>query len=679
MPFASRSLAVWIAVACLMLFAPSAHAALDDGLIGYWQFDGNGEDSSGSGRDLTLVGGPSFDGGLFGQAMRLYGDGAVGLSDLNLVRKHFGTTAGAAAVPEPGGFLLALLAAFGAGLSRRRGNVAKKPSSRFRGETLEDRHMMALGVEMVSGISFQALRGEELNGQTYYFESEQTDLGPVHKLMSTDFTATGTQVVAEFLSDSLEVPTLRGDAGAVTDGLIYFAHEVLDSLLPQVWRTDGTEAGTFPVSNLVAGEFGLSFGQFDVFHNVLYFSDYGGRALWKSDGTVAGTTMVTDSVSSIGGGHLNDGFVFFGDDLRIWKSDGTDAGTFPISTVRPAGIGDRAFVTSNGIAYFRSHEAPGFFGDLWMTNGTPEGTKIVKDIRLGPGYADPEHMLDLDDELLFFADDGVHGRELWTTDGTEEGTLSISEFPPEAAFVHGLTRVGDFVYFTVYLEGGNQLWRSDGTAAGTERVASMHSLPGVDVNGVYVFRSDNAVWRSEGTPESTYRIADVAQCCGSFTSRRGTAYFGTDDGAGGNLVLWRVVRPDGDANLDGVVDLDDVNRVRNHFGQSGRNTPGDTNGDGIVDLIDLNAVRNHFGENAIRLGDDVRRALVDDVLRYAPEDISIRPTPSQDVLHGLMLSRLPMSDARFADSAIFDLWPDLSVYSVGQRKTLQRFTSARGR
>jgi hypothetical protein len=48
----------------------------------------------------------------------------------------------------------------------------------------------------------------------------------------------------------------------------------------------------------------------------------------------------------------------------------------------------------------------------------------------------------------------------------------------------------------------------------------------------------------------------------------------------------------GDTNGDGVVDLADLNNVRNHFGGPGL---GDTNSDGIVDLEDLNAVRNNFG------------------------------------------------------------------------------------
>ncbi len=51
----------------------------------------------------------------------------------------------------------------------------------------------------------------------------------------------------------------------------------------------------------------------------------------------------------------------------------------------------------------------------------------------------------------------------------------------------------------------------------------------------------------------------------------------------------------GDTNGDQAVGLDDLNSVRNHFGEVGATPAGDTNGDGHVDLADLNRVRNNFG------------------------------------------------------------------------------------
>lgn len=52
----------------------------------------------------------------------------------------------------------------------------------------------------------------------------------------------------------------------------------------------------------------------------------------------------------------------------------------------------------------------------------------------------------------------------------------------------------------------------------------------------------------------------------------------------------------GDTDGDDDVDLDDLNNVRNHFGESGDPAPGDTSPfDGQVNLDDLNNVRNNFG------------------------------------------------------------------------------------
>jgi len=52
----------------------------------------------------------------------------------------------------------------------------------------------------------------------------------------------------------------------------------------------------------------------------------------------------------------------------------------------------------------------------------------------------------------------------------------------------------------------------------------------------------------------------------------------------------------GDTNDDGVVDLVDLNNVRNNFGATGDPVLGDTDPfDGDVDLYDLNQVRNNFG------------------------------------------------------------------------------------
>jgi hypothetical protein len=52
----------------------------------------------------------------------------------------------------------------------------------------------------------------------------------------------------------------------------------------------------------------------------------------------------------------------------------------------------------------------------------------------------------------------------------------------------------------------------------------------------------------------------------------------------------------GDTNADGLVDIKDLNNVRNQFGAVGGNPIGDTLPfNGVVGIEDLNAVRNNFG------------------------------------------------------------------------------------
>jgi hypothetical protein len=63
-----------VLLAAVLLHPASASAdGLSSGLIGYWQFNGNGNDSSGKGNTVTLNGSAGFGPGLFGQGLSLNG------------------------------------------------------------------------------------------------------------------------------------------------------------------------------------------------------------------------------------------------------------------------------------------------------------------------------------------------------------------------------------------------------------------------------------------------------------------------------------------------------------------------------------------------------------------------------------------------------------------------------
>jgi hypothetical protein len=67
------------------------------------------------------------------------------------------------------------------------------------------------------------------------------------------------------------------------------------------------------------------------------------------------------------------------------------------------------------------------------------------------------------------------------------------------------------------------------------------------------------------------------------------------DAHGDLHVLTRLTR-NGDATVDGIVNLSDFNRLASNFGQSGKLwDQGDFNYDGIVNLTDFNLLASNFG------------------------------------------------------------------------------------
>lgn len=67
--------------------------------------------------------------------------------------------------------------------------------------------------------------------------------------------------------------------------------------------------------------------------------------------------------------------------------------------------------------------------------------------------------------LLFPANDAANGRELWKTDGTAEGTVLVKDINPGAtgSFPDGFTPLNGAWYFAA-MDGtnGDELWKTDG-------------------------------------------------------------------------------------------------------------------------------------------------------------------------------------------------------------------------
>lgn len=154
------------------------------------------------------------------------------------------------------------------------------------------------------------------------------------------------------------------------------------------------------------------------------FDDTYGQELWKSDGTEAGTVMVKDirpgtSGSSIANLININGTVFFTAEdgvhgVELWKSDGTQAGTVMVKDINPGAANSNPEMLRNieGALYFRA-AAPVYGYELWRSDGTEAGTVLVKDIYPGTSSSFASQFSQISNMLLFTADDGIHGSELW--------------------------------------------------------------------------------------------------------------------------------------------------------------------------------------------------------------------------------------------------------------------------
>ncbi|OYD92880.1 hypothetical protein CDG76_19380 [Nostoc sp. 'Peltigera membranacea cyanobiont' 210A] len=363
----------------------------------------------------------------------------------------------------------------------------------------------------------------------------------------------------------------------------------------ELWKSDGTEAGTVRVKDIFSGTVSSTPQYLTNFNGTLYFNandGSNGTELWKSDGTEAGTVRVKDIFSGTGSSfpqyltNVNGTLYFIAYDssngTELWKSDGTEAGTVRVKDIfsGTSGSNPHYLTNVNGTLYFSANDGSGGF-ELWKSDGTEAGTVRVKDIFSGTGSSSPLFLTNFNGTLYFNANDGSSGNELWKSDGTEAGTVRVKDIfsGTGSSDPQYLTNFNGTLYFSANDgSGGFELWKSDGTEAGTVRVKDIFS--GIsssnpqnltNVNGTLYFNANDSsggleLWKSDGTEAGTVRVKDIFSGTGSsnpqnLTNVNGTLYFSANDSSGG-LELWK-----SDGTEAGTV------RVKDIFSGAGSSNP----------------------------------------------------------------------------------------------------------
>ncbi len=222
-----------------------------------------------------------------------------------------------------------------------------------------------------------------------------------------------------------------------------------------------------------------------------------GSSLLRIDGRPSGTRTVIDSglrfdncfageATLPPGGSLlmaaSSGSTFFGLETRLTRftppnslqrvlpaqSDTTDS---PAHFVR---VGDLTFFAAGS-------DGRGDGRELWVSDGSEAGTRVVRDIEPGPASSDPRSLRVIGNRVVFFARTRALGREPWVSDGSEAGTLPLADlFPgPGSSSVgiaeEALDQNADLLLFSASvpensLDAGCPLFQTDGTPAGTDCV-----------------------------------------------------------------------------------------------------------------------------------------------------------------------------------------------------------------
>lgn len=378
-----------------------------------------------------------------------------------------------------------------------------------------------------------------INGRAVFRRTASASLlsaSYLNELWVSDGTASGTGLIRNFEPES-GVSIAGYSAGAaqmILSGFIYFAAEG-DSSGTELWRTDGTAAGTTRVADIRSGSDSSSPRLGVVYNGALYFAANDGSTgneLWRTNGT---TTERVSDINPGFGGSAPDWLTVVGDTLffvaensqgeELWRLNG--AGLALVKDINPGSSfsNPSSLVNHNGTLFFRADDGTNGI-ELWKSDGTAAGTTLVRDINPGSVSSYPNNLTTINNTLFFSAGDGSHGDELWKSDGTTAGTTLVADLTAgqESSSLLNFRVVNNRLLF-MKMEGDNQsaLWTSDGSAAGTTTIPGprlQFSLSGVSffydvAPSVAVFSAWDAekgleLWMTDGTDANTRRLTDLA-------------------------------------------------------------------------------------------------------------------------------------------------------------------------
>lgn len=211
-----------------------------------------------------------------------------------------------------------------------------------------------------------------------------------------------------------------------------------------------------------------------------------------------------------------------------WRTDSTATGAHPFVDTdgKLVGISSDMVRLGDHLYFGGFHQEQ---GNALLSVGS--GSSVAQVVRafspkLAARWGHPVPVAALGDRLVFLLDDRRHGRELWVSDGTAEGTELLADIVEgkgslllgsDLGYESPMIRLDDRLLFQAYLNDEEDLgtWATDGTAAGTEQLAeALLALEAGDGDRPLVAARDDRhgrePWRTDGTEAGTGMLLDVA-------------------------------------------------------------------------------------------------------------------------------------------------------------------------
>lgn len=332
----------------------------------------------------------------------------------------------------------------------------------------------------------------------------------------------------------------------------YFTTDEPDAL----WRSDGTAAGT-RLFGTIDGSWPLLVTRSKVF-------SVSGDAVYASDGAQAtrvtpeGTRVYSESVGAVG-----DSIVLsVRDDAHgqeLWISDGTPNGTRLLKNIRPDGNsnGELLHRFRDGLLFSAYTEREG--KEPWISDGTLFGTRLLADVVFGGSSSRPALFTPLPNGRTLF----VAGNRLYATDGNFTQMLRMNGeiYPGDRRRPESLPVIDGRAWVVFEDDDGPELWSTDGTPGGTQKLIELphrSGLPLIAVDRILYFASRDALWRTDGTDAGTFALAsgpEQIHAAGNrvfftaYTTAHGRELWVTDGTLAGTHIVRDIHRGEGSAFL----------------------------------------------------------------------------------------------------------------------------------